>query len=326
MTDVVMDLTVVSPLYNEEESLPELTQWIREVCEKNGVSFEIIFVDDGSTDGSWQVIKELAEKYPEVKGIRFKRNYGKSAALHMGFQAAAGNVVITMDADLQDNPEEIPDLVRMIREEGYDLVSGWKKKRYDPVTKTIPSKFFNLTARIVTGIKLHDFNCGLKAYRREVVKSIEVYGEMHRYIPVLAQQAGFRNIGEKVVKHQKRKYGTSKFGLSRFIKGYLDLMSVTFITKFGKRPMHLFGSLGSLMFLIGLLAAIWLGVRKLWFLNHHIPAPLVTTSPYFYLSLTAMILGTQLFMAGFIGELVSRSSVDRNTYLVAEKLNLKNTD
>ena len=326
MTDAVMDLTVVSPLYNEEESLPELTQWIREVCEKNGISFEIIFVDDGSTDGSWQVIEELAGKYPEVKGIRFKRNYGKSAALHVGFQAAAGNVVITMDADLQDNPEEIPELVRMIREEGYDLVSGWKKKRYDPVTKTIPSKFFNLTARIVTGIKLHDFNCGLKAYRRDVVKSIEVYGEMHRYIPVLAQQSGFRKIGEKVVKHQKRKYGVTKFGLSRFIKGYLDLMSVTFITKFGKRPMHLFGSLGSLMFLIGLLAAIWLGVRKLWFLHHHIPAPLVTTSPYFYLSLTAMILGTQLFMAGFIGELVSRSSVDRNAYLVAEKLNLKNTD
>jgi len=326
MTDKIMDLTVVSPLYNEEESLPELTQWIREVCEKHRLSYEIIFVDDGSTDKSWQVIEDLSVKYPEVKGIRFKRNYGKSAALHIGFRAASGEVVITMDADLQDNPEEIPELVRMIREEGYDMVSGWKKKRYDPLSKTLPSKFFNLTARIVTDIKLHDFNCGLKAYRNNVVKSIEVYGEMHRYIPVLAKQAGFVKIGEKVVKHQKRKYGVTKFGLSRFIKGYLDLMSVIFITRFGKRPMHLFGSLGTLMFLIGLLAAIWLGVRKLWFLHHNIPAPLITASPYFYLSLTAMILGTQLFLAGFLGELVSRSSVDRNTYLVTERLNFKESD
>ncbi len=318
-----MDLSVVSPLYNEEESLPELTVWIREVCEKHGFSFEIIYVDDGSTDNSWQVIEELAGKYHEVKGIRFKRNYGKSAALHTGFQAASGEVVITMDADLQDSPEEIPELVRMIREDGYDMVSGWKKKRHDPVSKKWPSKFFNLTARIVTGIKLHDFNCGLKAYRKEVVKSIEVYGEMHRYIPVLASKAGFRKIGEKVVQHQKRKYGVSKFGLSRFIKGYLDLMSVSFITKFGKRPMHLFGALGTLMFVIGLLAAVWLGVRKLWFLHHHIAAPLITTSPYFYLSLTAMILGTQLFLAGFLGELVSRSSADRNTYLVAGRINLE---
>ena len=318
-----MDLSVVSPLYNEEESLPELTVWIREVCEKHGFSFEIIYVDDGSTDNSWQVIEELAGKYHEVKGIRFKRNYGKSAALHTGFQAASGEVVITMDADLQDSPEEIPELVRMIREDGYDMVSGWKKKRHDPVSKKWPSKFFNLTARIVTGIKLHDFNCGLKAYRKEVVKSIEVYGEMHRYIPVLASKAGFRKIGEKVVQHQKRKYGVSKFGLSRFIKGYLDLMSVSFITKFGKRPMHLFGALGTLMFVIGLLAAVWLGVRKLWFLHHQIAAPLITTSPYFYLSLTAMILGTQLFLAGFLGELVSRSSADRNTYLVAGRINLE---
>ena len=322
MTKQHPDLSVVSPLYNEHESLPELTEWIRRVCEKEGYAYEIIYVDDGSDDGSWAVIEELAAKYPEVKGIRFQRNYGKSAALHVGFQAASGEVVITMDADLQDNPDEIPGLVKMIREEGYDMVSGWKKKRYDPISKTVPSKFFNLTARIVTGIKLHDFNCGLKAYRHEVVKSIEVYGEMHRYIPVLAKQAGFRRIGEKVVQHRKRKYGVTKFGLSRFIKGYLDLISVTFITKFGKRPMHLFGSLGSLMFLVGFLAALWLGVRKLWFLHHQIPAPLVTTSPYFYLSLTAMIIGTQLFLAGFLGELVSRSSADRNTYLVEKRLNL----
>ncbi len=321
MAKQALDLSVISPLFNEHESLPELTEWIRRVCEKEGYAYEIIYVDDGSNDGSWQVIEELAAKYPEVRGIRFQRNYGKSAALHVGFEHASGEVVITMDADLQDSPEEIPDLVRMIREEGYDMVSGWKKKRYDPISKTVPSKFFNLTARIVTGIKLHDFNCGLKAYRREVVKSIEVYGEMHRYIPVLAKQAGFRNIGEKVVQHRKRKYGVTKFGLSRFIKGYLDLISVTFITKFGKRPMHLFGSLGSLMFLVGFLAALWLGVRKLWFLHHGIAAPLVTASPYFYLSLTAMILGTQLFLAGFLGELVSRSSSDRNRYLVGKKLN-----
>ena len=326
MTTKQLDLSVVSPLYNEHESLPELTEWIVRVCEEEGFTYEIIYVDDGSDDGSWQVIEDLAGKYPSVRGIRFQRNYGKSAALHVGFQSASGEVVITMDADLQDNPDEIPGLVKMIREEGYDMVSGWKKKRYDPISKTVPSKFFNLTARIVTGIKLHDFNCGLKAYRREVVKSIEVYGEMHRYIPVLAKQAGFRRIGEKVVQHRKRKYGVTKFGLSRFIKGYLDLISVTFITKFGKRPMHLFGSLGSLMFLIGFLAALWLGVRKLWFLHHHISAPLVTTSPYFYLSLTAMIIGTQLFLAGFLGELVSRSSADRNTYLVEKRLNLPEGD
>ena len=305
MTKQHLDLTVISPLYNEHESLPELTEWISRVCDQEGYAYEIIYVDDGSDDGSWKVIEELSKKYPEVKGIRFQRNYGKSAALHTGFQAASGEVVITMDADLQDSPDEIPGLVKMIREEGYDMVSGWKKKRYDPISKTIPSKFFNLTARIVTGIKLHDFNCGLKAYRHEVVKSVEVYG-----------------IGEKVVQHRKRKYGVTKFGLSRFIKGYLDLISVTFITKFGKRPMHLFGSLGSLMFLVGFLAALGLGVRKLWFLHHHIAAPLVTTSPYFYLSLTAMIIGTQLFMAGFLGELVSRSSADRNTYLVEKRLNL----
>lgn len=318
-----MDLSVVVPLYNEEESLPELVAWIERVCTAQGYNYEVILVDDGSKDRSWSVITQLAKEKPFVKGIRFRRNYGKSAALYNGFQAARGEVVITMDADLQDNPDEIPGLVSMIREEGYDLVSGWKKKRYDPVSKTIPSKFFNLTARVVTGIKLHDFNCGLKAYKRDVVKSIEVYGEMHRYIPVLAKQAGFTKIGEKTVKHQKRKYGITKFGLERFINGYLDLISVTFITRFGKRPMHLFGTFGTLMFLIGFAAALWLGIKKLWYLHHHIPAPLVTSSPYFYLALTAMILGTQLFLAGFLGELVSRSSSDRNVYLVDQTLNLE---
>lgn len=316
------DLSVIIPLYNEEESLPELVDWIVRVCTAQQYTYEIILVDDGSNDGSWEVIHNLAEKNGHIKGIRFRRNYGKSAALYSGFQAAAGEVVITMDADLQDSPDEIPGLVAMVRDEGYDLVSGWKKKRYDPISKTIPSKFFNFTARIVTGIKLHDFNCGLKAYRRDVVKSIEVYGEMHRYIPVLAKQAGFKKIGEKVVQHRKRKYGVTKFGLERFINGYLDLISVTFITRFGKRPMHLFGTMGTLMFLAGFGAAIWLGIKKLWFLKHHIPAPLVTSSPYFYLSLVAMILGTQLFLAGFIGELVTRSSSDRNIYLVDQTLNL----
>jgi len=316
-----MDVSIISPLYNERESLPELTEWIMRVCEKEGYSYEIILVDDGSSDGSWQIVEELGAKYTQVKGIRFKRNYGKSAALYTGFQAAAGEVVITMDADLQDDPDEIPELVRMIREEEYDMVSGWKKKRHDPISKTIPSKFFNMTARLVTGIKLHDFNCGLKVYRNDVVKTIEVYGEMHRYIPVLVSQAGFRKIGEKIVRHQKRKYGITKFGFDRFVKGYLDLISVTFITRFGKRPMHLFGSLGTLMFIIGLVATLWLGIRKLHFIHHHVAAPLVTTSPYFYLALTAMILGTQLFLAGFLGELVSRSSVDRNRYLVDERLN-----
>jgi len=318
-----VDLSVVVPLFNEEESLPELVAWIEKVCTGQGYNFEIILVDDGSSDGSWKIVRELAASKPFVKGIHFRRNYGKSAALHNGFQTAKGDVVITMDADLQDNPDEIPDLVRMIREEDYDMVSGWKKKRHDPVTKTIPSKLFNFTARMVTGIRLHDFNCGLKAYRNDVAKSIEVYGEMHRYIPVLVQQTGFSKIGEKVVKHQKRKYGVTKFGLERFINGYLDLISITFITRFGKRPMHLFGSLGTLMFFVGFVAALWLGIKKMYFLHNHIAAPLVTRSPYFYLALTAMILGTQLFLAGFLGELVSRSSSDRNIYLVDQTVNLE---
>lgn len=317
-----MDISVVVPLYNEEESLGELTHWIRQVMKDNNLSYEIIFVDDGSDDDSWEVIKDLNGDDPNIKAIRFRKNYGKSAALHLGFKKVKGNVVITMDADLQDNPDEIPLLYKMIREEGYDFVSGWKKKRYDPLSKTLPSKFFNKTARIVTGIKLHDFNCGLKAYHSNVVNSIEVYGEMHRYIPILVKKAGFNRIGEKVVKHQKRKYGKTKFGLDRFVKGFLDLMSITFITKFGKRPMHLFGTLGTIIFILGFLAALWLGGSKLYYLHHNIPARLVTESPYFYIALTCMIIGTQLFVAGFLGELVSRSSESRNHYHVRESLNL----
>jgi len=317
-----MNISVVVPLYNEEESLGELTKWIRQVMKDHGLSYEIIFVDDGSDDGSWELIQSLNGIDPGIKGIRFRKNYGKSAALHLGFKQVSGDVVITMDADLQDNPEEIPGLYKMIQEEGYDFVSGWKKKRYDPLSKTLPSKFFNKTARIVTGIKLHDFNCGLKAYRNNVVRSIEVYGEMHRYIPVLVKRAGFNRIGEKVVKHQKRKYGKTKFGIDRFVKGFLDLMSITFITKFGKRPMHLFGTLGTVIFVLGFLAALWLGALKLYYLHQHIPYRLVTESPYFYIALTCMIIGTQLFVAGFLGELVSRSSESRNHYHVRERLNL----
>jgi glycosyltransferase involved in cell wall biosynthesis len=317
-----MDISVVVPLYNEAESLGELTRWIRRVMEEHEFTYEIIYIDDGSDDGSWQVIRNLQEEDAAVKAIRFRKNYGKSAALHLGFKEVAGDVVVTMDADLQDSPEEIPGLYRMIHHEGYDFVSGWKKKRYDPLSKTLPSKFFNKTARIVTGIKLHDFNCGLKAYENNVVKSIEVYGEMHRYIPVLVKRAGFNHIGEKVVRHQKRKYGRTKFGLDRFIKGFLDLMSITFITKFGKRPMHLFGTLGTLIFVLGFLAAVWLGGQKLYYLHHHIPARLVTESPYFYIALACMIIGTQLFVAGFLGELISRSSESRNHYHIREKLNL----
>jgi glycosyltransferase involved in cell wall biosynthesis len=317
-----MDISIVVPLYNEEESLTELTSWIRQVMKEHGFSYEILYVDDGSNDKSWQVIDSLSREDPCIKGIRFRKNYGKSAALHQGFLDAEGDVVITMDADLQDSPEEIPELFRMIRKEGLDFVSGWKKKRYDPISKTLPSKFFNKTARIVTGIKLHDFNCGLKAYRNDVIKTIEIYGEMHRYIPVLVKRAGFSRIGEKVVSHQKRKYGKTKFGLDRFIKGFLDLMSITFITKFGKRPMHLFGTIGTIIFILGFLAALWLGGQKLYFLHHGIPARLVTESPYFYIALACMIIGTQLFVAGFLGELVSRSSESRNLYHVREKINL----
>lgn len=314
-----MDISVVVPLYNEVESLPELCAWIDQVMRDNHFTYEVLFVDDGSNDGSWKWIEEQAKTHPAVKGIRFRRNYGKSAALHTGFAEAAGEVVVTMDADLQDSPDEIPELYRMIKEQGYDLVSGWKKKRFDPLSKRLPSKLYNATASKVTGIRLHDFNCGLKAYRNEVVKSIEVYGEMHRYIPYIAKQAGFSNIGELVVHHQARKYGTTKFGLSRFIYGYLDLMSISFISRFGKRPMHLFGTLGSLMFLLGFLAVAWLGGFKVYQQMHGILVERVTQSPYFYLALTSMILGTQLFLAGFLGELVSRSSTERNHYLIDKR-------
>lgn len=315
-----LDLSVVVPLLNEEESLPKLVEWILRVVEPLSIQFEIIFVDDGSDDASWDVIQNLSSKHPEIVAIKFRRNYGKSAALHCGFEEAKGDIVVTMDADLQDSPEEIPELMRMILEEGLDMVSGWKRKRYDPLGKTIPSKLFNRTARLVSGIKLHDFNCGLKAYRNEVIKNIEVYGEMHRYIPILAKRAGFNKIGEKVVQHQERQFGVTKFGMERFIKGYLDLLSVMFISKFGHRPMHLFGALGTLMFVVGFFAALWLGLRKLYFVGMGIVAPLVTSSPYFYISLVAMILGTQLFMTGFIAELVSRIRPDRNNYQISAKI------
>lgn len=314
-----MDISVVVPLYNEDESLQELVSWIDRVMSENQFTYEVILVDDGSTDGSWRVIEELSARNPAVRGIRFRRNHGKSAALFCGFEASRGEVVITMDADLQDSPDEIPELFRMIREEGYDMVSGWKKKRYDPIMKTIPSKLFNGTARLASGIRLHDFNCGLKSYRREVVKSIEVYGEMHRYIPILAKHAGFKRIGEKVVQHQARKYGTTKFGLERFIHGYLDLLSVTFTSRFGKKPMHFFGLLGTFMFLVGFASAAYVGAHKLILLSKGIRAPLVTDNPYFFLALTCMIIGTQLFLAGFVAELVSRSSPERNKYHIDQK-------
>jgi glycosyltransferase involved in cell wall biosynthesis len=314
-----MDISVVIPLYNEAESLPELNEWIARVMKTGNFTYEVLFIDDGSNDGSWQWIEAQSKINPAVKGIRFRRNYGKSAALHTGFDAAAGDVVITMDADLQDSPDEIPELFRMIKTEGYDLVSGWKKKRFDPLSKRLPSKLYNATASMVTGIKLHDFNCGLKAYRNEVIKSIEVYGEMHRYIPYIAKQAGFGSIGELVVRHQARKYGTTKFGLSRFIFGYLDLMSISFISRFGKRPMHLFGTLGSLMFMFGFLAVAWLGGYKIFLQFQGFHMERITQSPYFYLALTSMILGTQLFLAGFLGELISRTSAERNHYLIDKK-------
>lgn len=315
-----MDISLVVPLYNEAESLPELEAWIERVMEAHGFSYEIWFVNDGSTDNSWQVIEGLHKKNPCAKGLSFRRNYGKSPALFMGFSKAQGDVVITMDADLQDSPDEIPELYRMITVEGYDLVSGWKKKRYDPLSKTLPTKLFNATARKVSGIKLHDFNCGLKAYRLEVVKHIEVYGDMHRYIPYLAKSAGYTKIGEKVVHHQARKYGKTKFGLDRFVNGYLDLMTLWFFSKFGVKPMHFFGLLGSLMFLIGFIAVIVVGASKLYNLYHGNPYRLVTDSPYFYLSLTFMILGTQLFLTGFVGELISRNSLERNRYQVSTEI------
>ncbi|MBF1433497.1 glycosyltransferase family 2 protein [Hoylesella nanceiensis] len=316
-----MNISVVIPLYNEEESLPELYEWIERVMNNNNFSFEVIFINDGSRDNSWKVIEELAQKSPHVKGIKFRRNYGKSPALYCGFKEAQGDVVITMDADLQDSPNEIPELYRMITEEGYDLVSGYKEKRYDPLSKTIPTKLFNATARKISGIhNLHDFNCGLKAYRLDVVKNIEVYGEMHRYIPYLAKNAGFEKIGEKIVQHQARKYGTSKFGLNRFFNGYLDLITLWFLSNFGKNPMHVFGFLGSIFFIIGFFAAAIIGADKLWALSQGIPQRLVTDSPYFYISLTMMILGTQLFMTGFIGDLVSRSSATRNDYQIEKTI------
>ncbi len=318
-----MDISIVIPLYNEEESLPELFAWIGRVMEAEGFTYEVIFVNDGSTDGSWKVIEALKAEHPEtVRGIKFRRNYGKSPALFCGFQKAQGDVVITMDADLQDSPDEIPGLYRMITQEGYDLVSGWKKKRYDPLSKTIPTKLFNATARRVSGIKnLHDFNCGLKAYRKEVIKNIEVYGEMHRYIPYLAKNAGFTKIGEKVVHHQARKFGKTKFGgLNRFFNGYLDLISLWFLSTFGVKPMHFFGFLGSLMFIIGFVAVIIVGVSKLYAMGHGMPYRLVTDSPYFYLALTSMIIGTQLFVAGFLGELISRNSTERNKYQIEKTI------
>jgi glycosyltransferase involved in cell wall biosynthesis len=316
-----MDISIVIPLFNEEESLPELYGWIEQVMHRSGFSFEVIFVDDGSTDRSWQIIGRLKAQSPHVKGIRFRCNYGKSPALYCGFQTAQGDVVITMDADLQDSPEEIPELYRMIKEEGYDLVSGWKKKRYDPVSKTLPTKIFNATARRVSGIRnLHDFNCGLKSYRNEVVKNIEVYGEMHRYIPYLAKSAGFRKIGEKVVHHQARKYGRTKFGMNRFVNGYLDLATLWFLSRFGVKPMHFFGLLGSLMFILGLIAVAIVGGNKLHAVYMGLPFRLVVESPYFYLALTSMIIGTQLFLAGFIGELVSRNAPGRNEYQIEETI------
>lgn len=317
-----MDISLVIPLYNEGESIKELYDWIVRVAKNNSLTYEIIFVNDGSTDNSWKVIEELSEKDTNVHGIKFRRNYGKSAALYCGFKKAQGDVVITMDADLQDSPDEIPELRRMIIEDGYDLVSGYKKKRYDPLSKTIPTKLFNATARKVSGINnLHDFNCGLKAYRREVIKNIEVYGEMHRYIPYLAKNAGFDKIGEKVVHHQARKFGHTKFGgLNRFFNGYLDLLSLWFLTSFGRKPMHVFGFLGSLMFFIGFVAIVIVGANKLYALGNHIPAHLVTDSPYFYIALTMMLLGTQLFLAGFLGELISRNASSRNDYKIEKEI------
>ena len=316
-----MDISVVVPLYNEEESLPELQAWIERVMNEHGFSYEIIFVNDGSTDRSWNVIEELSKKSNNIKGIKFRRNYGKSPALFCGFEKAEGDVVITMDADLQDSPDEIPELYRMITEDGYDLVSGWKQKRYDPLSKTIPTKLFNATARKVSGIKnLHDFNCGLKAYRREVIKNIEVYGEMHRYIPYLAKNAGFSKIGEKVVHHQARKYGKTKFGINRFVNGYLDLITLWFLSKFGVKPMHIFGFLGSIMFFLGFVAVIAVGAMKIYNMHAGNPYSLVTDNPYFFLALTTMILGTQLFIAGFLGELIARNSTERNKYQIEKEL------
>ncbi|MES2419414.1 MAG: glycosyltransferase [Bacteroidota bacterium] len=315
-----MDISVVVPLYNEEESLPELMVWIDKVMSENNFSYEVVFVDDGSTDTSWEVITNLKQTFATINGIKFRRNYGKSAALNVAFEAAQGDVVITMDADLQDSPDEIPELYRRIKEENYDIVSGWKKKRYDPITKTIPTKLFNAATRRMSGIKLNDFNCGLKAYRNDVVKTIEVYGEMHRYIPVIAKWAGFTKIGEQVVEHRARKYGTTKFGLSRFVNGFLDLLSIFFVGKFGKRPMHFFGSIGVLSFLIGTIMAIWMIGIKLYHLATATAYREVTDQPLFYIALVAIIVGSQMFLAGFIGELVTRNAPERNNYLIEKRV------
>lgn len=316
-----MDLSVVVPAYNEAESLPELAEWIAKVCASSSINYELIVIDDGSTDDTWEVLRLITAMNGKVRAIRFRRNYGKAAALQTGFETSTGDVVITMDADLQDSPDEIPGLVKMIREDGYHIVSGWKKKRYDPFIKRNTSRLYNYTARKFSGIRLHDFNCGLKAYDGEVVRSIEVYGEMHRYIPLLAKEAGFRKIGEKIVQHSPRKYGITKYGLDRFVKGYLDMLTISFITRFGKSPMHLFGTLGSLMFLTGFVMATYLGIRKLVFVHQGLRAPLVTDSPYFYIALSVMIIGSFLFLTGFLAELVNRRSPDRNQYLIREKLN-----
>ncbi|MBO4993653.1 MAG: glycosyltransferase [Alistipes sp.] len=315
-----MDISVVVPLYNEEESLSELAAWIDRVAGENSLSYEIIMIDDGSSDGSWAEVERLKAIYPAIKGIRFGRNYGKSAALYCGFAEAEGEVVFTMDADLQDSPDEIPEMRRMILEDGYDLVSGWKKKRYDPAGKRLPSKFFNLTARIVSGIRLHDFNCGLKAYRRKVIKSIEVYGEMHRYIPILAKHAGFKRIGEKVVHHRERKYGVSKFGMERMVKGYLDLITVSFMSHFGRSPMYFFGSLGTIMFLLGGGTTVWIIAAKLYKQFNGLPLRAVTDQPLFFVAILTIILGVLLFLAGFLGELINRNSSDRNNYLIDKKI------
>lgn len=312
----MLDLTIVIPLYNEEESLPELTEWIEKVAGNEGYSYEIIYVDDGSTDSSWNVIEALHARNPNIKGIKFRRNYGKSAGLNQGFKKAEGKVIITMDADLQDSPDEIPDLYRMIKDGGYHVVSGWKKKRFDPITKTLPTRLFNWATRRMSGIHLHDFNCGLKAYDVEVVKNIEVYGEMHRYIPVLAKTAGFTRIGEKVVQHRARKYGVTKFGLERFINGFLDLLSIFFVGRFGKRPMHFFGTMGVLSFLFGFIIALYLTFDRIFSASYY----RMTERPIFYIGLVAMIIGTQLFLSGFLGELISRSSADRNKYKISKIL------
>jgi len=318
-----MDISVVIPLLNEEESLNELHDWIVKVMQSNRYTYEILFIDDGSTDNSWKIIEALSQKNPNVKGIKFQINYGKSQALNAAFKEATGDVIITMDADLQDSPDEIPELFDLITKDNYDLISGWKKKRYDSkIRKNIPSKLFNAAARKTSGVQLNDFNCGLKSYKKEVIKNIDVYGEMHRYIPVLAKNAGFSKIGEKVVQHQARKYGTTKFGMERFINGFLDLITISFLTRFGKRPMHLFGLLGTFMFVIGFLASAYIGVIKLMKLYNHEPTILITNNPWFYIALTAMILGSQLFLAGFLGELILRSKRNEKRYTIHQKINL----